>query len=88
MVSLAARPAEVAGHPREFAATQLRRQVESYHPTTAPDALPFLEGQGPVAPGLDLDGVDGPEDFAASDPTGEHRKKEEELRKVVESRNG
>jgi hypothetical protein len=58
---------EVAGHPREFVDTQLRRQVESYHPTTAPDALPFREGQGPVAPGLDLDGVEGPEDFAGAD---------------------
>jgi hypothetical protein len=58
---------ESAGRPREFAETQLRRQVESYHPTTAPDALPFLEGQGPVAPGLDLDGVEGPEDFTSPD---------------------
>jgi hypothetical protein len=58
---------EVPGRPREFVDTQLRRQVESYHPTTAPDALPFLEGQGPVAPGLDLDGVAGPEDFTGPD---------------------
>jgi hypothetical protein len=60
---------EVAGQPREFAATQLRRQIESYHPTTAPDDLPFLEGQGPVAPGLDLDGVVGLEDFSGPDGT-------------------
>jgi hypothetical protein len=59
---------DVGGHPREFADTQLRRQVESYQPTAAPDALPFLEGEGPVAPGLDLDGVEGPEDFV--DPDG------------------
>lgn len=58
---------EVAGQPREFADTQLRRQIESYHPTTAPDELPFLEGEGPVAPGLDLDGVAGPEDFTGPD---------------------
>jgi hypothetical protein len=58
---------EVAGRPREFAETQLRRQIEGYHPTTAPDALPFLEGEGQVAPGLDLDGVAGPEDFAGPD---------------------
>jgi hypothetical protein len=56
-----------AGHKRTLLDTQLRRQVESYHPTAAPDALPFLEGQGPVAPGLDLDGVDGPEDFTGPD---------------------
>ncbi len=54
---------ETEGRKRAFVDTQLRRQVESYHPTDAPDALPFLEGEGPVAPGLDLDGVDGPEDF-------------------------
>ncbi len=60
---------EVPGSPRELTDTQLRRQVESYHPTTAPDELPFLEGEGPVAPGLDLDGVAGPEDFTAPDGT-------------------
>ena len=58
---------DVAGHARTLVDTQLRRQVESYQPTTAPDARPFLEGQGPVAPGLDLDGVDGPEDFTSPD---------------------
>lgn len=58
---------DVPGHAREFADTQLQRQVESYHPTTAPDALPFLEGEGPFAPGLDLDGVEGPEDFTGPD---------------------
>jgi hypothetical protein len=58
---------EVAGRPRRFVDTQLRRQVESYHPTAAPDALPFREGEGPVAPGLDLDGVAGPEDFTSPD---------------------
>ena len=56
---------ESEGRKRAFVDTQLRRQVESYHPTDAPDALPFLEGEGPVAPGLDLDGVDGPEDFTS-----------------------
>jgi hypothetical protein len=58
-----------SGSPRTLAGTQLQRQVESYHPTVAPDPLPFLEGQGPVAPGLDLDGVAGPEDFTG--PEGE-----------------
>jgi hypothetical protein len=55
------------GRQREFEDTQLRRQIESYHPTVAPDALPFLEGEGPVAPGLDLDGAQGPEDFTSPD---------------------
>ena len=58
---------DVSDHKHEFADTQLRRQVESYQPTVAPDALPFLEGQGPVAPGVDLDGVAGPEDFTSPD---------------------
>ena len=52
---------------RSLEDTQLRRQVESYHPTVAPDALPFLEGEGPVAPGVDLDGIQGPEDFTSPD---------------------
>jgi hypothetical protein len=56
---------DVAGAQRTLVDTQLRRQVESYHPTVAPDVLPFLEGEGPVAPGLDLDGVDGREDFTS-----------------------
>jgi hypothetical protein len=56
---------DIADHKHAFVDTQLRRQVESYQPTSAPDALPFLEGEGPVAPGLDLDGVNGPEDFTS-----------------------
>jgi hypothetical protein len=58
---------ESPGEARALEDTQLRRQVESYHPTVAPDALPFLEGEGPVAPGLDLDGSQGPEDFTGPD---------------------
>lgn len=58
---------DATGNKRTLVDTQLRRQVESYQPTTAPDALPFLEGQGPVAPGLDLDGTVGPEDFTGPD---------------------
>ena len=58
---------ETEGQDRVFEDTQLRRQVESYHPTVAPDALPFLEGEGPVAPGLDLDGAQGAEDFTSPD---------------------
>ena len=58
---------DIAGDKRTLVDTQLRRQVESYHPTVAPDTLPFLEGEGPVAPGLDLDGVEGPEDFTSPD---------------------
>ena len=57
------------GSERSFAATQLRREIDGFHPTTAPDPFPFSEGQGPVAPGLDLDGVAAPEDFRS--PEGE-----------------
>jgi hypothetical protein len=42
---------DIPGNKRTLVDTQLRRQVESYHPTAAPDTLPFLEGEGPVAPG-------------------------------------
>jgi hypothetical protein len=56
---------DIATNKRTLVDTQLRRQIEGYHPTTAPDLLPFLEGQGPVAPGLDLDGANGPEDFTS-----------------------
>jgi hypothetical protein len=58
---------EAAGNKRTLVDTQLRRQVESYQPTAATDALPFREGEGPLAPGLDLDGVEGPEDFTSPD---------------------
>ena len=40
----------------------------------------------PAGTTLELRQVFDPEDFAASDPTGELRRKEEELRKRVESR--
>lgn len=56
-------PAEAG--PRTLLGTQLRREVDGFHPTTAPDVLPFLEGQGPTAPGVDLDGVVGAEDFTS-----------------------
>ncbi len=55
------------GTPRTLVDTQLRREIDGFHPTTAPDLFPFSEGQGPVAPGLDLDGVSGPEDFRSPD---------------------
>jgi hypothetical protein len=45
--------------------TQLRREAEGYHPTTAPEPFRFKEGQGPIAPGVDLDGRDDPDDFTS-----------------------
>ena len=55
------------GSKRPFVATQLRREIDSFHPTTAPEPFAFREGEGSVAPGLDLDGVSGPEDFTGPD---------------------
>jgi hypothetical protein len=57
------------GTRRTLLDTQLRREIDGFHPTTAPDLFPFLEGQGPIAPGLDLDGSTGAEDFTS--PEGE-----------------
>jgi len=57
------------GSPRTLADTQLRREIDGFHPTTSPDLFPFSEGQGPIAPGLDLDGVAGPEDFESPEGT-------------------
>ena len=57
------------GATRSLTDTQLRREIDGFHPTTSPDLFPFSEGQGPVAPGLDLDGIAGPEDFRG--PSGE-----------------
>ena len=55
------------GTRRSFESTQLRREIDSFHPTTAPEPFAFREGEGPVAPGLDLDGVASPEDFTGPD---------------------
>ncbi len=57
------------GTPRNLVDTQLRRETDGFHPTNAPDLFPFSEGQGPVAPGMNLDGLTGPEDF--TNPEGE-----------------
>ena len=57
------------GAPRNLVDTQLRREIDGFHPTNSPDLFPFSEGQGPAAPGMDLDGVAGPEDFTS--PEGE-----------------
>src|SRR3974390_3509589 len=49
--------------------TQLRREIDGWYPTTAPDAFPFREAKGPIALGLNLDGKIGPNDFTS--PSGE-----------------
>jgi hypothetical protein len=47
--------------------TQLRREVDSWYPTTAPDPFPFYYAQGPISYGMNLDGKIGPNDFTSPD---------------------
>jgi hypothetical protein len=55
------------GSPRSVIDTQLKREIEYWFPTTAPDAFEFREAGGPIADGLNLDGKEGPNDFAGAD---------------------
>lgn len=57
------------GRGRELADTQLKREVQNWFPTTAPDYFPFREPGGTLAIGLNLDGKVGPKDFTS--PEGE-----------------
>jgi hypothetical protein len=43
--------------------TQLKQEIETWHPTAEPDPLPFHEVRGPYSYGLNLDGQNGPNDF-------------------------
>lgn len=58
------------GKQRSVVEAQLKREGEQWHPTTAPESFRFLEAQGKVAYGLNLDGRIGAEDFDS--PDGEH----------------
>jgi hypothetical protein len=49
--------------------TQLAQEIQTWHPTPAPDGFEFLEVEGRYAYGLDLDGETGPEDFVHPDGT-------------------
>jgi hypothetical protein len=49
--------------------TQLKQEIETWHPTTEPDPLPFHYVQGTLSYGLNLDGEIGPNDF--THPNGE-----------------
>ena len=49
--------------------TQLKQEIETWHPTTEPDPLPFHEVEGTLSYGLNLDGETGPNDF--THPNGE-----------------
>jgi hypothetical protein len=57
------------GTTRNLADTQLKREIENWFPTTAPDPFPFYAAGGRVALGLNLDGKVGPNDFIS--PQGE-----------------
>jgi len=47
--------------------TQLRQEIETWHPTTEPDGFEFYEVEGAYSWGLNLDGQVGPEDFTHPD---------------------
>jgi hypothetical protein len=47
--------------------TQLRREIDGWYPTTAPEPFPFREAKGPLALGMNLDGKVGPNDFTSAD---------------------
>ena len=47
--------------------TQLKQEMETWHPTDEPDTLPFLEVEGPLSYGLNLDGEIGENDFTHPD---------------------
>ena len=49
--------------------TQLKQEIETWHPTTEPDGFEFLEVEGDLSWGLDLDGEVGPNDFVHPDGT-------------------
>lgn len=49
--------------------TQLAQEIETWHPTTEPDPLPFYDIEGPYSYGLNLDGEVGQNDFTHPDGT-------------------
>ena len=49
--------------------TQLKQEIETWHPTSEPDPLPFYEIEGSLSYGLNLDGETGANDF--THPNGE-----------------
>jgi hypothetical protein len=52
---------------RTLLETQLRREVDGWYPTTAPDPFVFHAAGGPTAYGMNLDGKVGPNDFTSPD---------------------
>ena len=55
------------GTKRKLIDTQLAREGDVYFPKVAPDQFPFKEAAGKIAPGMNLDGKVGPNDFTAPD---------------------
>jgi len=55
------------GTHRTLVETQLRREIEGWYPTTAPDQFPFRTPAGNTALGMNLDGKVGPNDFTSPD---------------------
>jgi hypothetical protein len=55
------------GAKRTLEATQIRRETESWFPTTAPDLFPFRDAGGSTTLGMNLDGKVGPQDFTSPD---------------------
>jgi hypothetical protein len=49
--------------------TQLRQEIQTWHPTAAPDGFEFLEVEGDLAYGLNLDGSVDSDDFRHPDGT-------------------
>ncbi|MCG8414659.1 MAG: hypothetical protein MI746_10620 [Pseudomonadales bacterium] len=49
--------------------TQLKQEIETWHPSTEPDGFEFLEVEGELSWGLNLDGEVGPNDFRHPDGT-------------------
>lgn len=47
--------------------TQLRQEIETWHPTTEPDAFPYYDVEGKYSWGLNLDGRVDPHDFTHPD---------------------
>ena len=55
------------GTVRTLVDTQLRREIDSWFPTTSSERFPFREPSGRIAVGLNLDGKIGANDFTSPD---------------------
>lgn len=53
--------------PRTVVDTQLKQEIETWHPTPQADSFPFYEAEGPLSYGLNLDGKVDANDFTHPD---------------------